>query len=182
MRHPIHTRRLTLEPLRIAHAKPLFAELRREVIYRYIDERPPRSLNALMARYRVLGRGRSPRNRAERWLNWAIRLREDRRYVGYVQATVLPKGDAYVGYVIAPRWWGRGLGREAVAAMLSRLAARGVRRFIATVEADNARSVALLERLRFEDAPGRRPGERTLVLSVAGAAGDNRGKARSGGS
>ena len=168
----IWKKRVVLEPLRISHAASLLAPLRRGEIYRYIDERRPKSLRALMARYRFLRRGRSPRNRAERWLNWVIRLRAPKRHVGYVQATVLPKGDAYIGYVVSPRWWGRGLGREAVAAMIAHLRRRGVRSFIATVESDNARSVALLERLGFRCASAERdqPGELTYVL------GDNRGK------
>ena len=150
----IRTRRLTLETLGVSHAAPLYRQLRRDAIYRFIDERPPRSLGALEARYRFLARGRSPANRAERWLNWVIRLRQPSRHVGYVQATVLPKGDAYIGYVVSPRWWGRGIGREAVAAVIARLRSRGVRTFIATVDERNRRSIGLLERLGFRREGG----------------------------
>lgn len=64
--------------------------------------------------------------------------------------------------------------------MLAHLARRGVRSITATVEAGNARSVALLERLRFRDASAERPaaraaGERMYVLLVQGEASDNRG-------
>ena len=163
MRAEIRTRRLTLEPLRVVHAASMYRRLQRDAIYRFIEERAPRSRASLEARYRFLGRGRSPRNRAERWLNWIIRLRMPSTYVGYVQATVLPKGDAYVGYVVSPPWWGRGIGREAVAAMIRRLRSRGVRTFIATVDERNRRSIGLLERLGFRHEGGE-PSDLRFVL------------------
>ena len=148
------TKRVVLEALRVSHAASLLGPLRHRDIYRYIDERRPKSLRTLRSRYRLLVRGHSPRNRAERWLNWVIRLRHPSRHVGYVQATVLPKGDAYIGYVVSPRWWGRGIGREAVAAVIARLRSRGVRTFIATVDPRNRRSIGLLERLGFRREGG----------------------------
>ncbi len=69
---------------------------------------------------------------------------------GYVQATVTASGTAWVAYVLSPRHWGRGHAGIAVRAMVEHLeTAYAVRRFLATVEAENRRSIRLLERLGF---------------------------------
>ena len=84
--------RLTLEPLREAHAAEMFAVLSDPAIYEYENE-PPASVEALAARYRRQQLGRSPDGR-EQWLNWVARLSASGEAIGYVQATIYPDGHA----------------------------------------------------------------------------------------
>ena len=142
--------RLVLEPLVPAHADEMFALLSDPQLYRYTDDEPPASLERLRERYAFLQRGRSSNGR-ELWLNWIVRP-PGAAPVGYVQATVLPDvRTAWVAYVLGTAHWGRGYASEAVRALLDHLVdAHAIRTFKATVEADNLRSVALLERLGFE--------------------------------
>ena len=143
----VHTDRLTLEPQVAAHAPEMFAVLSDPAIYEY-ENAPPQSLNGLRERFAELESRRSP-NGHEQWLNWVIRL-PDSRLIGYVQATVHPGGHAAIAYELGSAWWGRGLARQAVQAMIGELAERfGVRHLSAVLKHENQRSRRLLERLGF---------------------------------
>ena len=50
----LHTPRLALEPITVAHAAALYPALQDERLYTYIPQDPPRSLQELEARYRRL--------------------------------------------------------------------------------------------------------------------------------
>jgi RimJ/RimL family protein N-acetyltransferase len=81
-----------------------------------------------------------------------IRLR-DGGLIGYVQATLVPEGRAWVAYELASAAWGRGYASEATGAMLTESTARyEVSEFAAVLRRDNARSRRLLERLGFVPA------------------------------
>jgi RimJ/RimL family protein N-acetyltransferase len=149
---PLATPRVRLEPLVPAHADALFAALADPAIYRHLDHGPPASANELRARYARLEARRSP-DGTEAWLNWALVPADATTPVGYVQATVRADGSALFAYVLAPAAGGRGLATEAVASMLEHLETTlDVRLALATVDATNARSIALLERLGFAPA------------------------------
>lgn len=138
---------LTLEPQVAAHADEMFAVLADPAIYAF-ENAPPSSAEWLRERFRKLESRRSPDGR-ELWLNWVVRTR-DEGLAGYVQATVQADGSAAIAYELASRFWGRGFGRQAVAAMIAELATRhGVRRLFAVAVRENARSLGLLERLGF---------------------------------
>ena len=144
----IVTPALTLEPLLASHAEEMFALLSDDEIYRYLDYAAPASADYLRGVYQRLESRRSP-DAGEAWLNWVIRPL-DQPLAGYVQATVEPDRSAYVAYVLGSRYWGHGYAHRAVQAMLDHLvSAYSVDRFLATVEADNQRSIRLLERLGF---------------------------------
>jgi ribosomal-protein-alanine N-acetyltransferase len=143
------TARLVLEPLREAHADELFGGLSDARLYAHMPGPPPASVAELRARHRRLEARRSP-DGSERWLNWALRARDDGRLVGYVQATVFGDGGAEVAYVLLYAEWGRGLAREATQRMIDHLHERfAVRRFRATVDLGNRRSTRLLGALGF---------------------------------
>jgi len=151
--HELRTLRLRLEPLEERHALVLFEGLRQPELYAYLDEPPPESVAALRERYRRLERRRSP-DGLEAWLNWAIRLNATGRYVGYVQATARRDDSASIAYVLFRDDWGHGFAREAVGAVIEHLQRqRGTTRFLATVDARNLRSIALLEALSFVPGP-----------------------------
>jgi ribosomal-protein-alanine N-acetyltransferase len=139
---------LVLVPLTQAHAPALFEVLVDPQIYRHLDERPPTSVEALQGRYRRLEARRSP-DGAQHWLNWAVSL-PGQAPMGYVQATVVAPDRAWVAYVLGSRYWGRGYASLAMQAVLEHLANRyRVVSCMAVVEAANARSIRLLERLGF---------------------------------
>ena len=62
------------------------------------------------------------------------------------------RGELEIGYGLLPRYWGRGLAREAVAAVM-RWAAENVddSHVIAVTQAANTRSLQLLQRLGFTE-------------------------------
>ena len=145
----IVTSTLTLEPLLASHAEEMFELLSDPAIYRYLDYTAPVSAESLRSVYQRWEARRSP-DKSEAWLNWVIRPR-DRALVGYVQATVTSSRTAYVAYILASKYWGKGYARLAVETMLEHLAsAYEVDRYLATVEADNERSICLLLRLGFQ--------------------------------
>ena len=138
---------LTLEPQLLAHAEEMFAVLSDPAIYEY-ERQPPASLAWLRERYARLESRRSP-NGSEQWLNWVVRLASG-ELAGYVQATVAADHRAGIAYELSSRYWGRGLGRRAVEAMIGELAVHyGVRRLSAVLKRANGRSRRLLERLGF---------------------------------
>ena len=143
----IATPTLTLEPQTVAHAEEMFVVLSDPAIYEYENEPPP-SLEWLRARFTKL-EARESADGQQQWLNWVIRLPTS-ELIGFVQATVRPNGNAGIAYVLASAYWGRGLARDAVAALMTALVERyRVRTFAAVLKRKNFRSVKLLERLAF---------------------------------
>jgi ribosomal-protein-alanine N-acetyltransferase len=144
----IETAALTLEPQLARHADEMFEVLSDPAIYEY-ENQAPASLDALRRRYAALESRRSP-DGVDQWLNWVIRLPHGEA-IGYVQATVWPDGRAAIAYELGSAWWGRGLARRAVEAMVDELVAQhDVQRLSAVLKRANLRSRRLLERLGFE--------------------------------
>src|SRR5512136_523152 len=83
----LETERLKLEPLTPSHALPLFPVLSDERIYTFIPDDPPPDVTSLIQHYHRLAARRSPRG-DELWLNWAVQRKQDKTYIGVVQATV----------------------------------------------------------------------------------------------
>ena len=143
----IKTGSLSLEPQTIAHADEMFIVLSDPAIYAF-ENAPPQSLEWLRMRFAKLESRQSPDGQ-QQWLNWVARL-PTTELIGYVQATVRPDGCAAIAYVFASAYWGRGLARGAVEAMMAELGAHyQVRTFTAELKRENLRSVRLLERLGF---------------------------------
>ncbi|HET7866507.1 MAG TPA: GNAT family N-acetyltransferase [Burkholderiaceae bacterium] len=142
---------LVLEPLVVAHAPEMFEVLCDPLTHRYLDHPPPPSVDHLRAVYKQLETRKSPDGR-QLWLNWVVRL-PGQPPMGYVQATVVSRGRAWVAYLLASKHWGRGHAYAAMQAMLGHLGlACGVGLYMATVEAGNQRSIRLLQRLGFHAA------------------------------
>lgn len=141
---------LTLEPQTAAHAAPMFAVLSDPAIYEY-ENKPPPSLEWLRERFAKLESRRSA-DGSEQWLNWVIRISTS-ELIGYVQATVHANGAASIAYELSRAYWGRGLARRAVEAMLAELGEHyHVRTVTAVLKRENRRSRRLLERLGFSPA------------------------------
>ncbi len=149
----IATSAVVLEPLVAGHADVMFELLNDAELHRYLDFGPPASVEHLRRVYAQLEGRRSPDGR-ETWLNWVVRPREG-SIVGVVQATVGSNASAYVAYMLGRKHWGHGYALEAMHTMLDHLSdAYGVERCLATVEAQNQRSIRLLQRLGFHMAHG----------------------------
>ena len=144
----LRTARCTLEPQLQVHAAEMFEVLDDPAIYEFENEPPP-SVQWLAERYRRL-ESRGPDDGSEQWLNWVVRLPAG-ALAGYVQATVLPSGVAFVAYELGSAHWPQGIGSSAVRAMLDELREQhGVHTFLAVLQARNFHSEALLRSLRFE--------------------------------
>ena len=145
---------LSLDPLVAADADVLFAALSDPTLYRYLDESPPASVEALRQTY-ARREGRASPDGREIWLNWVVRDARGQA-LGYVQATLPGVTEAWIGYVFARRAQGRGLATRAIAAMVAHLLRTyPIGRVLASVDAGNLRSIALLERLGFREGSAR---------------------------
>ena len=156
----IVTSGLSLEPQTAAHAEEMFVVLSDPAIYEY-ENRPPPSLEWLRERFARL-ESRSSADGSEQWLNWVIRLPTS-ELVGYVQATVKQNGQAAIAYELSSAYWGRGLARRAVQAMMTELADHyRAHTLTAVLKRENRRSLQLLERLGFSLASAKSHAELNL--------------------
>ena len=141
-----------LEPLVKTHAREMFKVLSDPAIYEF-ENSPPQSEEWLSERYRKL-ETRQSLDGKQHWLNWVVRL-NTRELAGYIQATVLESGLSYIAYELSSKHWRKGLGREAVSAMLDELASSyRVEIALAVLKAKNYRSHGLLLNLGFTQAFG----------------------------
>ncbi len=167
----VETGSLTLEPQTAAHAEEMFAVLSDPAIYEY-ENQPPPSLEWLRTRFTKL-ESRLSANGREQWLNWVVRLPTS-ELIGYVQATVHPNNRAGIAYELSSAYWGRGLARQAVEAMISELVEHyRVRGLSSVLKRENLRSMRLLERLGFSLASPEQhmkhqvePGELLMVREI----------------
>jgi RimJ/RimL family protein N-acetyltransferase len=144
----LHIGDLVLEPLRTAHAEAMYEVLCDPRLYSYLDYPPPPDAAHVRGVYERLERRKSP-DGADHWLNWIVR-HAGGPPLGFVQATMQQDGDTWIAYVIGTAQQGRGIGTQATQAMLEHLASDyGAARFLASVEAGNAPSIRLLQRLGF---------------------------------
>ena len=84
---------------------------------------------------------------------WAIEQLPDRRFIGACDLSDIDwrhrRGE--VGFVLTRDAWGKGLGLEAMRAVLDHAASLGLKRIWARAHAGNERSERLLQRLGFEN-------------------------------
>ena len=148
---PALTERLSIAPLRAAHAPLLFPHLADPRQYAYVPDAARASVAELWQRFADLERG-APPGSGERWLNWVVSLRAHGAPIGTLQATVMPaSGRAWIGYALFTHAWGLGYATEGCAWLVAELARHhAVRELLASVDTRNAKSIALLERLGFE--------------------------------
>lgn len=160
---PLETVRLTLEPVRVAHAEEMAPVLADARLYAFTGGEPP-TLDELRARYERQATGRSP-DGVERWLNWIVRRREDGRAIGFVQSAIsedVPPPapvTAVLAWALGVRFQGHGYARESAAAMMDWLARTGVRRFVAYIHPEHAASMGVARILGLAPTDDRVDGE-----------------------
>ncbi|WP_405912606.1 GNAT family N-acetyltransferase [Streptomyces sp. NBC_00963] len=136
----MRTARLDLLPLRVSDAEEMAVALSDPGLHAFIGG-SPMDVDELRARYgrQVAG---SP-DPAVVWWNWVIRLRTEECLAGTVQATVAGP-VAEVAWVVGAPWQGRGIAKEAVAALVAWFGeVGGVREVVAHIHPDHAVSAAV---------------------------------------
>lgn len=148
---PVATGRLDLLPLRADHADEMAAVLSDPALHAFTGG-TPLTARALRSRYaRLAGGCPDP---AVTWLNWVIRLREEGRLTGTVQATVTAPGEgpgtasgrgpvAEIAWVVGTPWQGRGIAAEAARGLVDLLAGQRVRTVVAHIHPGHRASAAV---------------------------------------
>ncbi|MFF3327051.1 GNAT family N-acetyltransferase [Streptomyces sp. NPDC002889] len=137
------TERLELLPLLVEHADEMAAALSDPALHTFVGGSPgtPRELRA---RYQRMVAG-SP-DPGVSWCNWAVRLREESRLVGTVQATVVPSSgrlEAEIAWVVGTPWQGRGIATEAALALVAWLEQHPVHTLVAHIHPDHRASASI---------------------------------------
>jgi RimJ/RimL family protein N-acetyltransferase len=114
----IETPRLTLEPLRLAHAAPCYPAFAEPALYRFIEMPMPDNEAALRRRFAdwIKGSGRD----REHWANWIAIDRRSGQPAGWFQATVHER-EADIAYLVFDAFQRRGMAVEAVQALCDHL-------------------------------------------------------------
>lgn len=107
----LESERLELAPMVEGDSAALFALLKDPEIHAFTGGQPPASADDVRATIRRRESRRSPAG-DELWLNWTLRLRDDRTVVGYVQAGV-KEGRADMAWIVGVAFQRRGFGSEA---------------------------------------------------------------------
>jgi RimJ/RimL family protein N-acetyltransferase len=144
----LHSKRLDLEPLTVAHARLMFEGMCDDEVNRFVPHDAPQSIAALEATFgrRIAGGG----SIGQRWYNWTPVVRATGAAIGNVQITVLGDTTARVGYFLLRAWWGQGLAREACTAVIGWVQTDpDIALLIAEIDTRNTRSRALVTTLGF---------------------------------
>lgn len=134
------TARLILRPRRVSDAPEMLAYLRDPKVRAYLGGYPPDSIGSVRAYLRAMRSSPS---------SWTLMLGGS--VIGECDLFhYVDKKMAYLGYILASPYWGKGLMREACAAALDYgFQHAGLIRIRADVDARNEHSSALLLRLGF---------------------------------
>jgi RimJ/RimL family protein N-acetyltransferase len=154
----LRTARLSLEPLRIDHAREMASVLDDPRLFAFTGGSPC-TLDELRDRYRRQVTGWS-RERHERWLNWIVRERATGQAIGTTQATITVDGDSAVGklaWIVGSRHQRRGYAREAADAMAAWLREQGARSLVAEIHPEHEASMNVARHL------GLKPGDEILA-------------------
>jgi ribosomal-protein-alanine N-acetyltransferase len=158
--------RLVFEPLRAEHAALLFEALADPRVTEHLNSPQPTSIDELAVQFAEMAAGPVPFSDEEHWLNFAVQLQSDGRWIGRIQATV-HHDWAEVGYLFGPSDWGRGYAGESLSWLHDYVRVQyGVSEFWATVAAGNERSIRLLLRSGYRRTP--QTLNRPLASYVAG--------------
>ena len=155
----IHGVRVVLVPLGADDADELAGLLEDPIVRGFLGVA---ELAGLRRRFASWESRRAPHG-GQAWLNWVVRTRDDRRALGWVQATV-EDATARVAYSLLPAERGRGAASDAVRAMAAWLRATlGVTEITASIAPDNAASEHVARAAGFTPTDRRADDERVWV-------------------
>ncbi|MDQ2800514.1 MAG: GNAT family N-acetyltransferase [Armatimonadota bacterium] len=151
---------LETERLRLRHSRPADAEamltvLSSEVVCRYYDLSPLASLSEAADLIACRAAAFAHHER----IRWVLAQKEDDGVIGSCGLSRWDEanGQAEIGYELSPDWQGRGLMREALAAVLAfGFSEMQLEKIEANVVPENEPSLRLLRRLGFQEVELRR--------------------------
>jgi RimJ/RimL family protein N-acetyltransferase len=161
--HEIHGPRVILVPLTAGDADDLAGLLDDPMIRGFLGvaER-----NGLRRRFASWETRRAPHG-GESWLNWVVRARDDRRALGWVQATV-EGPTASVAWSLLPTERGRGAASGAVRALTAWLrTALAVEEVTAAIAPDNVASERVARAAGFVPTDRRRADDERVWMQQA---------------
>jgi ribosomal-protein-alanine N-acetyltransferase len=144
----LETQRLVLREITLADAPVIFRNFSDEEVTKWFFDQPFNSLHQAEEIIREFGE----KYLTGRWITWGICLQGESVLIGTCGFEGFePRGTGELGFDLARAWWGKGLMREALQAIIG----YGFDRLeLRVIEADiyrtNSRSIALLERLGFQ--------------------------------
>ena len=162
----LRTERLTLEPLRVAHAAEMADILNDQALYAFTAGSPP-TRAGLRKQYEHLVAGQSPAGR-EGWLNWVVRRHDTGDAIGYVQATVERSGEdksADLAWVIGTAHQNRGFATESARTVAGWLQRQGVHKLTAHVHPAQRASLAVAGAVGLLDT-GERDADGEMILGL----------------
>lgn len=141
----INTARLVLTPLVAGDAEVMVDVLAHDRMHEFTGGHPL-TLDQLRSRYEKLESGRSPLG-DEAWMNWIVRLVDDLRPVGVMQATVASdRSSADVAWEVGVASQGQGVASEAATAVVDWLIEQGVPNIRALIHPEHAASAVVAAR------------------------------------
>jgi RimJ/RimL family protein N-acetyltransferase len=137
------SQRFTLRPLERSDTGALFATLSDEVHCRYLSRQPFTDEEEL-AKWLV-----DPNWNGRSWV--AIDKSSGKLVGRFVLMPTYEAGMSELGYITVKEWQGMGVARECAASLVAMaFEVEGQRRLIAEIDAENAASIAVVERLGFK--------------------------------
>ena len=142
------TPRLSLEPLKPAHAEAMYEGFSDPALYTWVNAEPPKDVADLESRFARIAEPYAPGGAL--WLNWSVRLTESGAYAGLVEATVRPDRIVFLAYYVFTAQMRRGIAREACIAVIDHLwRAYDAAEIRADIDYRNVPSRCLVEALGF---------------------------------
>jgi RimJ/RimL family protein N-acetyltransferase len=145
------TERLVIRGWSLADADTFFDVYRRWEVVRWLGA-TPQALTTLDGAEARITRWAEANLASEVEGRWAVESRDDGRLLGTVLLVGLPGGDGEleVGWHFHPDAWGHGYATEAASGAVHWAFTHGLDEVYAVVRPDNARSIAVCERLGME--------------------------------
>ena len=145
------TETVALRPLDVTDAAEMAVVLSHPDLYRYTGGEQPSEAD-LERLYGIQTRG-GPADRTEVWLNDIIVVGDNRRAVGFVQATLpVDQRSAEISWVVGRPWQGLGYASQAALLLTDDLRTRGVEQIIAHIHPDHEASQRIAERLGMTES------------------------------
>jgi RimJ/RimL family protein N-acetyltransferase len=142
------TARLSLEPLKPAHAESMFEGFADPALYAWVNAEPPKDVADLRSRFARIAEPYAPGGAL--WLNWAVSLVESGTPVGLIEATVRPDRIVFLAYYVFTAYMRRGIAREACTVVIDHLwRAYDAAEIRADIDYRNVPSRCLVEALGF---------------------------------
>jgi RimJ/RimL family protein N-acetyltransferase len=140
----LESKRLVYEQITSRHAGELKDVLDDPRVYVYVDDGVAPTFEQLLESFTLMKAGPPEHRKDERWVNYAVRIKDSQIAIGRVEATVI-EHRAEVAYLFGADYWGKGYGSESLLWLQHLLQNNyGVSEFWATVTPGNMSSKHLL--------------------------------------